>query len=219
MGYAVGMSARFLFVPVGMMLLFVAAAMLHADEVAMQNGDRYFGRVLSVSADTVVLDSEILGVINVPRKKVSNLAFDKNAAAPKTPAGGVADSVLTNLPALPPSPAVANTTGDLTEALRNLGANTNFIGQIRQQLLTGNPGAASNYDALVGSLINGTMDMDDLRREAQSAVEQLRELKRDLGPQAGSSFDSYLEVLDNFLNETAGGPTNAVPAPKPIPNP
>jgi hypothetical protein len=212
------MNARFLFVRIGIILLFVAAPWLRADEVAMKNGDRYFGRVLSVTADTVVLESEILGVINVPRKKVTSLALGTNAAAPKTPAGVAADSVLTNLPA-PPSAVLANTSAVLSAAFRNLGANTNFILQIRQQFLAGNPGAASNYDALVGSLINGTMDMDDLRREAQSAAEQLRELKRALGPQAGGSFDPYLEELDNFLKETAGGPPDAVPAPKRMPNP
>jgi hypothetical protein len=53
--------------------------------------------------------------------------------------------------------------------------------------------------------------MDDVRREAQSDADQLRALKRDLGPDAGDSLDGYLDVLDDFLNESnsAAGPTNA----------
>jgi hypothetical protein len=43
----------------------------------------------------------------------------------------------------------------------------------------------------------------------------LRALKRDLGPEAGDSLDAYLDVLDNFLKETAAEPTNATPAPQP----
>jgi hypothetical protein len=77
------MRTKLLFVSSGIFFLFVAAPWLRADQVEMQNGDRYFGRVLSVSADTVTLESELLGKINVPRKKVASLAFGTNAAAPK----------------------------------------------------------------------------------------------------------------------------------------
>ena len=217
MGYAVAMSARILFVPAGIILLFVTAPWLRADEVDMENGDRYFGTVLSMSADTVVLKSDILGVLNVPRKKVASLAFDNNANAPKTATAAGPASGSTNLPADMPSAILPDTKLDLSASLRNLGANTNFIGQIREQLLAGNPGAASNYDALVGSLINGTLNLEDLRREAQSSVVQLRELKRDLGPEAAGSIDAYLQVLDNFLKETDPQPASAAPAPRPKP--
>jgi len=157
-----------------------------------------------MSADTVVLKSDILGVINVPRKLVTNLAIGANApapaaASPKSPA--------------PASPAGSPASGaDLSGALRGLGAGTNFIGQIRQKLLASNPEAASNYDAMVSGLLSGSLDMEDLRRQARSAADQLRELKRAGGADPGIPVDAYLEVLDNFLNETTGGPTNAAPA-------
>jgi hypothetical protein len=111
--------------------------------------------------------------------------------------------------------ALANTNLDLSAAFRNLGANTNFIGQIRQQVLAGNPAAASNYDELVSGLMSGKLSVDDLRREAKSSADQLRQLKRDLGPDAGDSVDAYLSVLDNFLKETDVKPANATPVPKP----
>lgn len=215
MGYPLAMRVQFLLISFGLIFMFAAAPRLRADEVDMQNGDRYFGKVLSVSAGTVVLESEVLGVINVPRKKVASLAFGTNAVAPKAAADAAPVSVSTNLPAAAPAGAWAGANPDLSAALRDLGANTNFIGQIRRQLLAGNPGAASNYDAMVSSLLNGSLNLDDLRREAQSSADQLREMKRDLGPEAGSSLDAYLEVLDQFLNETASGPTNAVPVSRP----
>jgi hypothetical protein len=215
MGYPLAMRIKLLFVSSGIFFIFDAAPWLRADLVEMQNGDRYFGRVLSVSADTVTLESEVLGKINVPRKKVASLAFGANPAAPKTAANAAPVSVPTNLPTAASLAALAHTNVDLSAALRNLGANTNFIGQIREQLLAGSPEAASNYDEMVNGLMSGKLDLDDLRREAKSSADQLRALKRDLSPEAGGSLDAYLDELDNFLKETAAEPTNATPAPQP----
>ena len=208
------MRSKLLFVLSGVILVSVAAARLHADEVDMQNGDRYSGKVLSVSADTVVLQSEVLGKINVPRKRVASLTLG-TTAAPNTATNIAPVSVSTNLPAAAPAAALANTNLDLSAAFRSLGANTNFIGQIRQQFLAGNPAAASNYDDLVSGLLSGKVNMNDLRRQAKSSADQLRQLKHDLGPDAGDSLDAYLSVLDNFLKETADAPASATPAPKP----
>jgi hypothetical protein len=189
--------------------MFVAAFWLRADQVEMQNGDRYFGKILSVSADSVVLQSEMLGKINVPRKNVASLAFGTNAAAAKTTAHVRRVSAPTNLPTIG-SLAAVGTNADLSAALRNPDANTNFIRQIRDQMLAGSPEAAGKYDEMVNGLMSGTLNMDDLRREAKSDADQLRALKRDLGPEADDSLDGYLEVLDDFLKESGPAePTNA----------
>lgn len=214
-GYPFAMRTKLLFVSSGIFFIFVAAPLLRADQVEMQNGDRYFGKVLSVSADTVVLESEVLGKINVSRKKIASLAFGTNAAAPKAATNVTRVFAPTNLPTAAPLAALANTNADLSAAFRNLGANTNFIRQIRGQMLAGSPEAASNYDEMVNGLMSGKLNLDDLRREAKSSADQLRALKRDLGPEAGDSLDAYLDVLDNFLKETAAGPTSATPAPQP----
>jgi hypothetical protein len=68
---------------------------------------------------------------------------------------------------------------------------------------------------MVNGLMSGELNLNDLRREAKSSADQLRELKRDLGPEAGESIDAYLGVLDNFLKETAAEPARATPAPQP----
>ena len=214
-GYCFAMKSKQMFVLSGMIFMFVAAPRLRADLVEMQNGDRYTGKVLSVSADTVVLDSEVLGNINVPRKKVATLMFGTNAAAPKAAANIARVSGSTNLPTAASSAALANTNLDLSAAFRHLGANTNFVGQIRQQMLAGSPEAAGKYDEMVNGLMSGELNLNDLRREAKSSADQLRELKRDLGPEAGDSIDAYLAVLDNFLKETAAEPTNATSATRP----
>ena len=209
------MRTKLLFVSSGIIFLFAAAPWLRADQVEMQNGDRYFGRMMSVSADTVALESEVLGKINVPRKKVASLAFGTNTVAPKAAAIVAPVSMPTNPPTAASLAALAGTNADLSAALRNLVANTNFIGQIRGQMLGGSPEAASNYDEMVSGLMSGKLNLDDLRRQAGSSADQLRALKRDLGPEAGDSLDAYLEVLDNFLKETATEPTSATPASQP----
>jgi len=204
------MRTKLHFVCSGMVLMFALGPGLRADVLEMQNGDRYSGRVLAVSADTVVLNSEMLGKINVPRNKVARVTFSTNATTSKI-AANLPLPVSTNLPILITGPAVANTNADLSAAFRQLGADTNFVGQIRQQMFAGNPQAAAKYDELVSGLLSGQMNLNDLRQQAQTAAQQLRELKRGL-PEAGDSFDAYLQVLDAFVNETPHQPSGAVPA-------
>ncbi len=215
MGYSPVMRIKLLFVSSGMIFMFVAAPWLRADLVEMQNGDRYSGKVLSVSADTVVLESEVLGKINVPRKHVASLAFGTNAAAPKETTNVARVSAPANLPTAALPVDLANTNADLSAALRNPGTDTNFIRQIREQMLAGNPQAAGKYDELVNGLMSGKLNLNDLRREAKSSADQLRAFQRDLGPEAGDSLRVYLDVLDNFLKETATEPTNATTASQP----
>jgi hypothetical protein len=117
-------------------------------------------------------------------------------------------SVPTNFPAVA-SVGVADTNLNLSAVLQHLGAGTNVIRQIRDQMLAASPEAAGKYDELVNGLLSGSVNMDDLRREARSDADQLRALKHDLGPDAGDSLDGYLEVLDDFLKEPeSAAPTN-----------
>ncbi|HTQ50842.1 MAG TPA: hypothetical protein VMJ12_09025 [Candidatus Acidoferrales bacterium] len=193
-----------------MILLSMAAPALRADVLEMQNGDRYSGKVVSVSPDTVILNSEVLGKITVPRKLVVSLSFGTNAIAPKV-VDALTQPVSTNLPTLTAPSTPGNPNPDLSAALRQLGANTNFVGQIRQQMLAGIPEAASKYDEMVNGLLSGQLNVGDVRRQAQAAAAQLRELKQQLGPEADDSLDGYLQVLDSFIKETANEPAGAPP--------
>jgi hypothetical protein len=186
----------------GVMLAGLAASDLGADEVEMQNGDRYFGDVLSVSAGTVTLQNENLGKISVPRQKVASLTFGTNANH-RSPAITLATIPAgTNSPANAVSATLAGHPADLSAALRSLGSATNFIGQIKDQLLAGNPAASQKYDQLLTDLLSGKLDLNDLRRQAQLSADQIRELKRELGPEAGDALDGYLQILNQFLQET-----------------
>jgi hypothetical protein len=175
-------------------LFLCVAVRLQADQVEMQNGDRYAGKVVSMTADTVVLQSDVLGRITLPRGKVANINLGAGAAAhvPRVSNQvGAASLVLTN------------SNPDISAALHQLGANTNFIEQVRKQFLSeAGPEANNKFDEMVGGLMSGKMDMNSLRAEAKAAADQIRALKGQ-GGDVGGALDSYLAILDNFLKQTA----------------
>jgi hypothetical protein len=150
----------------------------------------------------------------VPRKNVANLVFVSNPTLPKAATNLASSSGSTNLPVAVAANRPANTNAELSAAFRNLGANTNFVRDIREQMLRDSPAASSKYDEMVNGLMSGKLDLNDLRREAKSSADQLRALKRELGPEAGDSLDTYLEVLDGFLKESAAEPANTKPVPQ-----
>src|SRR6266850_7064294 len=50
-----------------------------ADEVVMQNGDHYYGKVLSLTTNSLALQSEVLGRVNLPRAKVQLVTMGTDA--------------------------------------------------------------------------------------------------------------------------------------------
>ena len=204
------MSTKLRFTRSAIIVTLIVAPGLRADVLEMQNGDRYSGKVISVSPATVVLTNEVLGQITLPRGRVASLSIGTNTAVPKA-AVALAQPVSTNLSAVTAPAVVANTNTDLSAAFRQLGANTNFVGQIRQQMLAGNPEAVSKYNELVNGLLSGQLSVGDIRQQAQSAAAQIREMKRELGPDAGDALDGYLQILDSFIKETANEPAGAAP--------
>jgi hypothetical protein len=177
---------------------------LVADQVVMQNGDRYNGKVLSVSPTNVVLQSDVLGVVNLQRSKVANVAM---GAAVTTNAAPLAALPKTNAPV------------DLSAAVRQLGTQSNLVNQVRAQFLaTANPEANQKFDQMLGDLGSGKMSIADLRAQAKSAAAQLRELEKEAGDDASGTTGLYLSILDSFLAETESttvGTTNRAAPAKP----
>src|SRR5262245_15502319 len=97
-------------------------AMVRADQVQMTNGDHYLGKVISVSTNIVTFQSDVLGIVNLPRERVASIGFGVNMPT-NTPRA-------TNAPAALPrtsSVTVSNTSGDLSAAFRQLKGDTNAI--------------------------------------------------------------------------------------------
>jgi hypothetical protein len=186
----------------------VAALCGRADQVNMQNGECYIGKIVTLSNETVVVQSDVLGILKVPRGKIASLTFGTNAVTPtvRTSVAATAQSQKT---------AATNSNTDLTTAINQLRANPNAMQQVQQQMLAGaDPKATEMFNQMMGGLMNGSLNLEDIRKQAKSAADQLRTAKKELGDDAGFAVDGYLAVLDNFLRETAtsssGTATNAI---------
>ena len=175
-----------------------------ADQIVMQNGDRYNGKVLSVSPTNVVLQSEVLGVVNLARGKIANVTMGLAAATNSPPT---------------PAPAKTNSSPEISATMRQLGTQSNLVNQVRAQFLaTANPEANEKFTQMLGDLSTGKMSIADLRVQAQSAATQLRELQKEAGEDSSGTMGLYLSILDNFLAESesaTGGNTNPVVRKKP----
>lgn len=202
-------------------LAFILSAVLcaHADQVNMQNGERYVGKVVTFSNETVVVQSDTLGTLAVPRSKIASIVLGTNAVASPAPVQSpVVASAQTQ-----PSAAAQSANSDLATTIRQLRSNTNAMQvqhqmqQVQQQILAGaDPKATEMFNQMMGGLMNGSLNVDDIRAQAKTAADQLRAAKKEFGDDAGFAFDGYLAVLDGFLRESANTSsvtvTNAPPS-------
>ena len=180
-----------------------------ADQVEMQNGDRYVGNVLSLSTNTLVLRNEVLGTVRLPREKVALITLGSTLPPGVTPLPSPAASKVRA-----PSAARAAAATNLSPELRELAGHTNLIRHIQKQFLgDAGPEANKKFDDLLSGVLSGKVTMDDLRAQAQSAADQLRALKREGGEDPGFATDTYLAILDQFLKASPppGSATNAPP--------
>jgi hypothetical protein len=183
-----------------------------ADEIVMQNGDHYYGKVMSLTTNSLLLQSEMLGNINLPRAKVKLVTFGVNA-----PTNSARPTRPTTTSARLSVPVNTNKTADLSAALRSLKADTNLVSQIQSDYLqAANPEANQKFNQTLNDLASGKLTINDLRGEARTAADQLRAFKRELGEDAGAELDGYLDLLDRFLRETE---SLAGPKTKPVGRP
>jgi len=206
------------------LLFSISFCVARADQIEMQNGDRYNGKVLAMTNATLVLQSEILGTITLPREKVSQInlgdgvrtnsakriSSPSSSAIQKKPLLGITGTgsggAITN------SPSSAGTTAEQNK----------LIAQVQDQFLAGaGPEVASKYQEMVNGFLGGQISLGDIRSQAKSAADQLRAARKDLGEDSGFALDGYLAILDSFLKETASSSDSAKPsarvAPKPKP--
>jgi hypothetical protein len=205
-----------------LVLLLLAALVLElipdairADQVQMQNGDRYSGKVVSLSADTLLLQSDVAGTLRLPRAKIALLTLGTNSAA-----SVVASSAFTNRPTSVPAAAGTNIApSEISTALRQLGSHTNLIQQVQAQFLSdAGPEANAKFNDLLNGLMSGKLSVNDLRAEAQRAANQMHDARKELGDDAGIMIDAYLAVLDHFLKETAPAPATSTNINRPMNN-
>ena len=187
----------------GLMVL-VGGSRLWADQVELQNGDRYVGKVVLLTGDTLVLQSDVLGRVQLPRGKIAQITFGPVTAPGRTVAT-VTNSSAANGQFILPT-AAGQTNAELAAAFKQLGAGTNLAQQVQKQFLAdAGPEANQKFNELLSGVMNGSVSMNDLRAQAKSAADQVRALRKDVGEEAGPMLDGYLEILDKFLAESAAG--------------
>jgi hypothetical protein len=196
-------------------LVLLGAAAVRGDQVEMLNGDRYAGQVLSLGNETLVLQSEVLGTLKLPRARISTITLESRAPVHATNTNRVPLMLRSNTVVRASAMASTNAPPDFAAALRQLGANSNVMQQVQQQFLSGaGPEAQAKFNDLMGGLLTGKIGVNELRAEAKSTLAQARSVRNEMGDQGGSMLDTYLSILDSFLKETepAITSTNAPPA-------
>src|SRR5215469_2143122 len=98
-------------VPVLAVCLSFCSYALRADQLQMQNGDHYTGKIVSVTSNVVVLQSDVLGRIALPREKVLTLTFGSVVPTNTIPIIATAPAMTTT------SPRIATTNADDTDLL------------------------------------------------------------------------------------------------------
>ncbi|MEK7685333.1 MAG: hypothetical protein AAB466_07925 [Verrucomicrobiota bacterium] len=188
-----------------LLLLWFAAA--KADQVEMENGDRYIGKVLLVDDKEVRLQNEIHGPMRLPRAKVVLISFRENAATAK--------------PASPQSSAGKPVATDALPQDQIGGIDPKLLKQVEQEILGGaGPEANSMFTDIMKGYMSGAISLEDIRARARTSLAELKSLKDDLGEEVGPLLDGYVAILEKFVNETkesgpekAGG--KAAPGEKP----
>jgi hypothetical protein len=180
--------------------LCAATGRLCADQVEMQNGDRYAGTVLSLDANSVVLRSEVLGKVSLPRSQVALITL---GAVARTNAARLR-ALSTNELSRALAGSAARTNSELAALLRQLGGDTNSLHDVQGQFLSqAGPEANQKFNQMLRDLTNGKMTMGDLRAQAKAAADQARGQRSDANGELGGLLDSYLGILDDFLQQTA----------------
>ena len=196
-----GHTLRALAATAGLALALCAAAgRLRADQVEMQNGDRYAGTVLSLDANSVVLRSEVLGKVSLPRSQVALITLGPVA---RTNAARLR-ALSTNELSRPQAGSVARTNSELAALLRQLGGDTNSLRDVQGQFLSqAGPEANQKFNQMLRELTSGKMTISDLRAQAKAAADQARRQRSDANGEIGGLLDGYLGILDDFLQQTA----------------
>jgi hypothetical protein len=75
------------------------------------------------------------------------------------------------------------------------------------------PEASQKFEEIMNGLMSGQISVQDLRGQAQTAIQQARDAKKDLGGDAGEMLDGYISILEKFVAETTPAPAAPVRAP------
>ncbi len=204
----------------------VATSPCFADVIQLENGDTLRGKIVSLDDKEVQLQSDVLGKLSIPRSKVTAIVFSdlkpseakpmgegeaaeaKGDEKQETPAEIIKrlapkDFGPKQLADLEPAGSVPKTEDEVIDQLRREGVDQRLMDELHLRLPGfGAPQVQGYFNDKVNGLISGSITIQDIRKDAIGARDQLLELKEDLGPDA-AALDGYLGILENFINKTA----------------
>ena len=140
---------------------------------------------------------------------IPNLASEANSVSDAAASGlAAAYSDQTSPQATSTSSSISDS--GLAAMAREIQNHSNLVQEVTAQVLgsSASPAAVNKINELLDGLSSGQIDMNGLRSQAQSAVDQLQEYKKQMGSDAGEEVNAYLSILNGFLNETAPAGTN-----------
>jgi hypothetical protein len=201
----------------------------HADSVELANGDLLSGKVTAVTGEQVLLTSEVLGEVKLPRAKVAAIHFGDRkptAAGQAGPASSAGASPSQGEPSRgeparwEPSRASAakgtpeaQSVDDVLNQLKVGGAGGDLTKMLNKEFpLLQNPSVKAYFDKTVGGLMSGELNVSDIRKQAIEVQQQVKELEKDLGPEGMAALKPYLSVLDKFIKDTEPPARASAPA-------
>ncbi|HZN35148.1 MAG TPA: hypothetical protein VFB80_15070 [Pirellulaceae bacterium] len=193
------------------LVLVAIADMAAADTVQLANGDTLSGEVLSLDAKALKIKSPILGEVTIGRAKVQSITLGDAAARPAAKSTGDGLSVeglLKQLGGVAAEAAGKVNEGDLLKQLQG-GIDPAELDKLKKQMpLLASPEVQAYFNKTVGGLLDGSLTIDDIRKEAIRARDETKDAIKDLGPDAEKALSGYLGILDHFIKETAPKPAS-----------
>jgi hypothetical protein len=193
----------------------IVAQPARADLLELTNGDHYRGIVISMTLSNLEFQSEIQGRVKLPRDKVAKITFREPVVAKTTAVSApvTAAPLILSGPGAAPAP-----TGDaVVNQMRQQGIDPKIVSQVQEQIFgKASPEAAQKFNETMTGLMSGQISVQDIRKQAQTAIGQIKSARKDLGDDAGDMLDGYLSILEKFVQETdTPGGNSAVAPPAP----
>jgi hypothetical protein len=177
----------------------ISCAVALADTVELTNGDLLSGKVAGVTADQVLLTSDVLGEVKLPRAKVAAIHFGDRKPVVAAKVGAAAVAPVAPAKALPAEPSV----DDVLNQLKAGAGGGDLTKMLAKEFpLLQNPEVKAYFEKTVGGLMSGELNVGDIRKQALDVRQQVKDLEKDLGPEGMAALKPYLSVLDKFINDT-----------------
>jgi hypothetical protein len=225
--------------------VFVATACTYtgnacAEVIELKSGDIIQADLLQVTEKTLRIRHELFGEVDIPRAKVHAIVMtdpetgttkkvnpDGSKAKQETPKQ-VIDRLVNKdfgpkaVKELEKGARRQQSPRDAVEQLKREGIDPDLNRSLHMMLPGfGAPKVQDYFNSRVDGLMQGSIDIDDIRKDAIGARDQLREIMDDLG-QDGAALQGYYSILDNFIQKTKPADSkqpNPRPQPKQGPQP